>query len=608
MQWNANGLSAAKAAILATYAAECDVVLVQETKCKAEHVNVPGFDCFHARAPRHAGAFLSRGGAAIFIRRNLADWHVGLPTLLSTDASQAVSITMTHSDALDDDGELTTVHVTSLYTRPAVPLHNADLPRIPAGDEHVVVAGDVNAHCQWWDNLIPEDARGGFIANWLLNNHMAVLNDPDVPTRTRPTVHHQRASAPDISAVKNMVSLGWNARAVPDSDHSLISFTVGVGDITEQATNRISRRPMWSLARANWPAFMRSVEQTLSVRVPRDVERANTQLTDAITSAATRHIPRGALGVAHPIHRIMREAPIVAATAAIAGLEGAAATAALRQRRELIDKRLREEFERKATELDPSDSSTWRFIRSLGQTPVVDTAAVNDGRGGVTQTDRQKARALAQHYASVCRHGRTPRPMRARARRQVLAHPVTPTEFAAAMRTVKKKKAPGADGVLPEFILHLGPLAQRWLHHIVSSSVFTGRVPRAWKCGVIVPLAKTGKPMNELSSYRPVTLTSVIAKLAERVIAHRLTFETWDKLNTNQYGYAKGKSAADAVAVLSETILRGFNFSTNRGRLRNDGRLRHHIARDRAGAVLFDFTSAFDRVGRRRGSSWTVGL
>eukprot|EP00760_Papus_ankaliazontas_P030912 PhM_4_TR5121/c0_g1_i1/m.87470 len=105
MQWNANGLPTAKAAILATYAAECDVILVQETKCKAEQVKVPGFDCFHARAPRHAGAFLCRGGAAIFVRQNLADWHVGLPTLLSTDASQAVSITMTHSDEVDDDGE-----------------------------------------------------------------------------------------------------------------------------------------------------------------------------------------------------------------------------------------------------------------------------------------------------------------------------------------------------------------------------------------------------------------------------------------------------------------------------------------------------------------------
>ena len=40
----------------------------------------------------------------------------------------------------------------------------------------------------------------------------------------------------------------------------------------------------------------------------------------------------------------------------------------------------------------------------------------------------------------------------------------------------------------------------------------------------IVPILKSGKPATELSSFRPVSLTSCLGKWLERVIEKRLRF------------------------------------------------------------------------------------
>ena len=73
------------------------------------------------------------------------------------------------------------------------------------------------------------------------------------------------------------------------------------------------------------------------------------------------------------------------------------------------------------------------------------------------------------------------------------------------------------DGVANEMLLHLGPRGREALLHLANASWRHGQVPAAWRVAEIVPLLKKGKDRHDAKSYRPVSLTSCIAKLVERL-------------------------------------------------------------------------------------------
>ena len=67
-------------------------------------------------------------------------------------------------------------------------------------------------------------------------------------------------------------------------------------------------------------------------------------------------------------------------------------------------------------------------------------------------------------------------------------------------------------------------MAAKLLLGIFNQSWASGFCPQTWRDAEIVPLLKKGKPASCPDSYRPVSLTSCVAKTMERVIASRLAF------------------------------------------------------------------------------------
>ena len=50
-----------------------------------------------------------------------------------------------------------------------------------------------------------------------------------------------------------------------------------------------------------------------------------------------------------------------------------------------------------------------------------------------------------------------------------------------------------------------------------------GVLPHSWRNAVIVPILKPGKPASDVDSYRPISLTSCLGKVLERMVANRLS-------------------------------------------------------------------------------------
>ena len=87
---------------------------------------------------------------------------------------------------------------------------------------------------------------------------------------------------------------------------------------------------------------------------------------------------------------------------------------------------------------------------------------------------------------------------------------------------MKTKGAAGPDDIPPSFQKALKEKALQTLLDIFNSSFDLANCPQIWKNAIIIPLLKSGKQPGELKSYRPISLTSCVVKLFERMFADRL--------------------------------------------------------------------------------------
>ena len=82
-------------------------------------------------------------------------------------------------------------------------------------------------------------------------------------------------------------------------------------------------------------------------------------------------------------------------------------------------------------------------------------------------------------------------------------------------------------------------------------------IPHTWKLANIVPIPKPNKDTDKGTSYRPISLISVIAKTLEKSL---LPYITANIPNTPmQHGYKTQHSTVTALHTLNNTVAKGFN-------------------------------------------------
>ena len=88
----------------------------------------------------------------------------------------------------------------------------------------------------------------------------------------------------------------------------------------------------------------------------------------------------------------------------------------------------------------------------------------------------------------------------------------------------------------------------------------TGQLPKYWKTAVLIPLLKKNKPKSAPSSYRPISLTSCIGKLVERMINERLNWwlEHNNIITPCQAGFRSNYTTEDQLIRLTQKIKNGF--------------------------------------------------
>ena len=95
----------------------------------------------------------------------------------------------------------------------------------------------------------------------------------------------------------------------------------------------------------------------------------------------------------------------------------------------------------------------------------------------------------------------------------------------------------------------------------IFNSIWTSQTfPNEWKIAEVIPIRKPNKNPLQLNNYRPISLTSVLCKLLERVINARLQWilETRHLLSDCQCGFRAGRSTTDQMLFLQNSIQEAF--------------------------------------------------
>ena len=108
---------------------------------------------------------------------------------------------------------------------------------------------------------------------------------------------------------------------------------------------------------------------------------------------------------------------------------------------------------------------------------------------------------------------------------------------------------------------HLPRSGMDLLLHILILSWTLHSFPSIWRTSSIIPIHKMGKPLDSPASLRPISLTSCVSKLFERIILSNLLFflEFNSIFSPRQAGFRPGRSTLDQILFLSPSISDGFN-------------------------------------------------
>jgi hypothetical protein len=159
----------------------------------------------------------------------------------------------------------------------------------------------------------------------------------------------------------------------------------------------------------------------------------------------------------------------------------------------------------------------------------------------------------------------------------------TTNELLNVVKKLHLLKAPGIDRITALIIQQLPPEGLRTLLHIYNSIRRLDYWPVTLKQAKVIMVPKPGKNPNEVSSYRPTSLLTVLSKILEKFLLIKITNEphSIDWMPWHQFGFRKGPSTIQQCHRIVDTINKALE------------------DKNYCPAVFLDVSQAFDKVWHR---------
>ena len=114
--------------------------------------------------------------------------------------------------------------------------------------------------------------------------------------------------------------------------------------------------------------------------------------------------------------------------------------------------------------------------------------------------------------------------------------------------SINPRKASGPDGIPAWLLKENADLLSDTISDIINSSFAERRLPPSWKSADTLPIPKQ-KPIKDVNKHlRPISLTSILSKVAEEfVVAEYLRPSILKKIGDNQFGAIPKSSTTHAL-------------------------------------------------------------
>lgn len=227
----------------------------------------------------------------------------------------------------------------------------------------------------------------------------------------------------------------------------------------------------------------------------------------------------------------------------------------------------------------------YKYIRSNISTKV-SVPLLRDSSGAVCNDHQNVADIFASNFSAVFTRepsGRLPFLTTPRCMSTLCDIEFSPFLVESELRGLNASTSPGLDGLTAKLLKQCayslsGPLS------LVLQASFTRRtLPQAWLDASITPIFKRGDKLDP-GNYRPVSVVSIVAKVAERIILKKMLPFLLENsvIPKEQHGFIPGRSVVTNLL----TCLNDWTNSVDR-----------KIPVD---VIYLDFSRAFDRVPKRR--------
>lgn len=204
----------------------------------------------------------------------------------------------------------------------------------------------------------------------------------------------------------------------------------------------------------------------------------------------------------------------------------------------------------------------WNNIRRLqqvhaGRRPARPTVVRKEG-GELTQGSEEVLQRWHQHFSKLLNQcsefeAQVIQQMPEMSPMLDLDEPPTEDELLAALSKMKRGKAGGKSGILPELVLYGGAILWDWLLELMQAMWRRGEVVADWKNAEVVPIPKKGD-LQRCDNWRGISLLDVVGKLFARVIQERLQVIAERVLPDSQCGFRRGRGCCDMIFVARQLL------------------------------------------------------
>ncbi|MCG7891851.1 MAG: reverse transcriptase family protein [Candidatus Thiodiazotropha endolucinida] len=149
-----------------------------------------------------------------------------------------------------------------------------------------------------------------------------------------------------------------------------------------------------------------------------------------------------------------------------------------------------------------------------------------------------------------------------------LDYKITEKEIFDACKKLKNNKASSYDIIRNEMLKHAVPYICKPITQAFNSILNSGKFPKSWRDGIIVPVHKNGSRLD-VNNYRGITISSCLGKLFCHIVNERISKELEDKnyIKPEQAGFRKNHRTSDHIYVLKTIVDKYVSNSKNGSKL-----------------------------------------